>query len=248
MRLKGRHVLVTGAASGIGLAIATRFAAEGARVAMLDRDAAALATQAGRLGLASCVADIADAAQVAAAVAASVAELGGLDGIVNAAGIDLMRPFGDMTAAEWRRVMAVDLDGAFHVCSAALPAMRRAGAGSIVNIASGAGLRPLEHRTAYCTAKAALVMFSKSLAVDLAPDNIRVNAICPGPIDTPMFRTSFEQSPDPDAELRHIMDRYVIKRMGQPEEIANAALFLTSAEAAFITGTAMAVDGGRTFH
>ena len=248
MRLQGRRILVTGAASGIGLAIATRFAAEGARVAMLDRSEAALLTQASRLGLSSVTADVADEAQVGAAIAAAAASLGGLDGVVNAAGIDLMRPFGEMSSAEWRRVMAVDLDGPFHICAAALPFLRAAGAGTVVNIASGAGLRPLEQRTAYCSAKAGLVMFSKALAVDLAADNIRVNAICPGLIDTPMARAGYEQAEDPEAELAKILDRYLLKRVGVPEDIAAAALFLTSADSAYVTGTAMAVDGGRTFH
>ena len=248
MRLQGRRILITGAASGIGLATAARFAAEGAKVAMLDRNEGQLATQSARLGLVAVTADVADEASVQAAVAQAVRDLGGLDGVVNAAGVDLLRPFAETTAADWRRVMAVDIDGPFHICAAALPAMRAAGRGTIVNIASGAGLRPIENRTAYCSAKAALVMFSKALAMDLTADHIRVNAICPGFIDTPMARGSYEQAPDPEAELRKIMDRYVIKRAGQPDDIANAALFLTCDESAYVTGTAMAVDGGRTFH
>lgn len=248
MRLKGRRILVTGAASGIGRAIAAMFIAEGAGVAMLDRDAGRLEAEAVALGAPSFACDVSDEAQVNAAVAAAAQSLGGLDGVVNSAGIDLMRPFGEMSLADWRRIMAVDLDGPFLVCAAALPELRRAGSGTIVNIASGAALRPLEKRTAYCAAKAGLVMFSKTLAVDLAPDQIRVNAICPGIIDTPLFRTSFEQAEDPEAELAKIMDRYLIKRAGVPDDIAAAALFLTSAESAYMTGSAIAVDGGRVFH
>jgi len=250
MRINGRRVLVTGAASGIGQAIATLFVREGARVAMLDRNAADVQAAAAELGDAAVavVADVAQEAQVRSAVASGVEKLGGLDGVVNCAGIDLLRPFGDMTAADWRSIMAVDLDGPFFVCHAALPALRQAGGGTIVNVASGAALRPLEHRTAYCSAKAALVMFSKALAVDLAPDNIRVNAICPGIVETPLFRSSYETAPDPQAELRRIMDRYLIKRPGRAEEIAAAALFLTSAESAYMTGGALAIDGGHTFH
>ena len=248
MRLPQRRILVTGAASGIGLAIATMFRSEGADVAMLDRDAERLAAEAVRLNLPAFPADVADETAVTTAVQAAATALGGLDGIVNSAGIDLLKPFSDMTAPDWRRIMAVDLDGPFFVCAAALPFLRAAGHGTNVNIASGAALRPLEHRTAYCSAKAALVMFSKTLAVDLAPDNIRVNAICPGIIDTPLFRASFETAPNPDAELARIMDRYLIKRAGQPTDIAAAALFLTSTESAYMTGTAIAIDGGRTFH
>jgi len=250
MRIQGRRILVTGAASGIGLAVATLFAQEGARVGMLDRNAAGVQSAATALGAAAfpVVADVAQEAQVRTAVASAVDALGGLDGVVNCAGIDLLQPFAEMTAEDWRAVMAVDLDGPFFVCRAALPALRRAGAASIVNVASAAALRPLEHRTAYCSAKAALVMFSKSLAVDLAADNIRVNAICPGIVDTPLFRGSYEAAPDPEAELRRIMDRYLIKRPGRAEEIAAAALFLTSDESAYMTGAAIAVDGGRSFH
>jgi NAD(P)-dependent dehydrogenase (short-subunit alcohol dehydrogenase family) len=247
MRLAGRRVLITGAASGIGLAIARLFQSEGARVAMLDRDAARLKDTAAD-GAVPLVCDVGDERQVRDAVARAVAGLGGLDGVVNSAGIDLMRPFEAMTSAEWARVMAVDLTGPMLVCHAALPAMKEAGRGTIVNIASGAALRPLEQRTAYCAAKAGLVMLGKTLAVDLAPYHIRVNAICPGIIDTPLFRASWAGAADPEAELARILDRYVIKRPGRPEEIAQAALYLTSDESSFVTGAALAVDGGRTFH
>jgi NAD(P)-dependent dehydrogenase (short-subunit alcohol dehydrogenase family) len=247
VRLAGRRVLVTGAASGIGLATARLFQREGARVAMLDRDGAALTKAAGD-GAAALVCDVAEEGQVRAAVAQAAAALGGLDGVVNSAGIDLMRPFEQMTAAEWARILAVDLTGPMLVCHAALPALRQAGRGTIVNIASGAALRPLEHRTAYCAAKAGLVMFGKALAVDLAADHIRVNAICPGIIDTPLFRSSWTGAADPEAELARILERYVIRRPGEPEEIAQAALYLTGDESSFVTGAALAVDGGRTFH
>jgi NAD(P)-dependent dehydrogenase (short-subunit alcohol dehydrogenase family) len=247
-RLAGRRVLVTGAASGIGLATCRLFQAEGAKVAMLDLDERALARAAESLVSPWRVADVADNAAVTEMVPALAEALGGLDGIVNAAGMDLMKPFAEMSAAEWARVLAVDLTGPAQVCHAALPALERAGRGTIVNIASGAALRPLEHRTAYCAAKAGLVMFSKTLAVDLAALNVRVNAICPGIIDTPMFRASYEDAPDPEAVFAKIMERYVIRRVGEPADIAYAALYLTSDESAYVTGSALAVDGGRTFH
>jgi NAD(P)-dependent dehydrogenase (short-subunit alcohol dehydrogenase family) len=243
VRLAGRRVLVTGAASGIGLAIARLFQREGARVAMLDRDEAALG-KARVDGATALVCDVAEERQVRTAVAQAVSALGGLDGVVNSAGIDLLRPFERMTAEEWGRVMAVDLTGPMLVCHAALPALKQAGRGTIVNIASGAALRPLEQRTAYCAAKAGLVMFGKTLAAD----HIRVNAICPGIIDTPLFRASWTGAADPEAELARILDRYVIKRPGEPDEIAQAALYLTGDESSFVTGAALAVDGGRTFH
>lgn len=247
-RLQGRRVLVTGAASGIGRATARRFAAEGARVALLDRDADGLEAAAREAGGTVVACDLLDAGAVAPAVERAAAALGGLDGVVCAAGVDLRRGIEAMTPEDWARVIGVNLTAPMLVCRAALPAMRAAGGGAIVLISSGAGLRPLPDRTAYCASKAGLVMFGKALAIELAADRIRVNAICPGIIDTPMFRRSWERADDPQAELAMILDRYVIKRAGTPEEIAAAALYLISDEAAYVTGAALAVDGGRTFH
>jgi NAD(P)-dependent dehydrogenase (short-subunit alcohol dehydrogenase family) len=254
MRLQGRRIVITGAASGIGAETARLFRREGAAVGLIDLQAdplqataAALAQEPGA-AIASAVADVADGDAVDAAIATIAAGLGGLDGVVSSAGIDLLRPFGEMTRAEWQRVLDVDLTGPMNVFHAALPSLRRAGGGTIVAISSGAGLRPLEHRTAYCSAKAGLVMLCKAMAMDLSADEIRVNAICPGIIETPLFRTSFERHADPQSELKRILDRYVIKRIGRPDDIAAAALYLTSDESSYVTGSALAVDGGRTFH
>lgn len=247
-QLRGRRVLITGAASGIGRATARRFAAEGARVALLDRDATGLEAAARESGGTPLPCDLLDTAAVAPAVERAAAALGGLDGVVCAAGIDLVRKVEAMSPEDWARVIGVNLTAPMLVCRAALPAMRAAGGGAIVLIASGAGLRPLPDRTAYCASKAGVVMFGKTLAIELAADNIRVNAICPGIVDTPMFRRSWERAADPQAELAVILDRYAIKRIGTPEEIAAAALYLISDEAGYVTGAALAVDGGRTFH
>ena len=252
MRLRGRRIVITGAGSGIGLAIAELFLQQGARIAAIDRDAAALDEARVRFAgighATTLVADVTLEAQVREAIDRAASGLGGLDGVVNAAGIDLQRPFAAMTAEEWNRVLATNLTGPAQVCLAALPAMKQAGGGTIVNIASGAALRPLENRTAYCASKAGLVMLSKALAVDLASFNIRVNAVCPGIIDTPMFRASYENSADPEAEFARIMERFTIKRVGQPTEVAHAVLYLTCDESAYVTGSALAVDGGRAFH
>ena len=194
------------------------------------------------------VADVSDDKRVGEAVGDAAGALGGLDGLVGAAGIDLLKPFGETTLAEWRSVLDINLTGAFNVTSTALPYLRSAGSGTIVHVASGAALRPLEARTAYCASKAGLVMFAKALAVDLAPFEIRVNAICPGIIETPLFRRSLADADDPQAELERVFDRYLIRRVGQPEDIANAALYLSSAESAHVTGTSLSVDGGRSFH
>jgi len=255
MRLAGRRILITGAASGIGRATAFLFRSEGASLGLLDCDAAALAQThhelektAGRGELFDAVADVSDGAAVKRGVEACGQALGGLDGIVASAGIDLVKPFAEMDSLDWEKMMAVNLSGPFHVCKAALPFLKEAGESTIVHIASGAALRPLEARTAYCAAKAGLVMFAKALAIDLAPYNVRVNTICPGIVDTPLFRRSIEAAEDPEAELARVFERYLIKRAGQPKDIANAALFLSSVESAHITGAALAVDGGRTFH
>lgn len=254
MRLAGRRILITGAASGIGRATAVQFRREGAAVALLDRDAPRLAeacreaAQGEGPAATAVVADVTDDARVAEAVREAAEVLGGLDGLVGAAGIDLLKPFCETTLADWRSVLEVNLTGAFTVTSAALPYLRESGHGTIVHVASGAALRPLAARTAYCASKAGLVMLAKTLAVDLAPDGIRVNAICPGIIETPLFRQSIDQADDPEAELERVLDRYLIHRVGRPEDIAYAALYLSCAESAHVTGSALAVDGGRIFH
>ena len=243
MRLEGRRILVTGAGSGIGLAAMHMLQREGARVGAIDLKPMEMTA-----GSIAAVADVSREDEVTDAVEILAKGLGGLDGVVNSAGIDFIRPFSEMASADWHRIMAVNLNGPFHVCKAALPHLKQAGAGTIVNISSAAGLRPLEHRTAYCASKAGLVMFTKTLAADLSADDIRANVICPGIVDTPLFHASFEQAPDPNAELARIKDRYVIKRAARPDEIAAAVVFLSSAESSYITGTALAVDGGRSFH
>jgi len=252
MRLTGRRILVTGAASGIGLAIAELFLREGAKVFAIDRSVAALesagAQLAARGDAAVLAVDVTAESEVGEAMVHAHHRMGGLDGIVNAAGIDLQRSFADMTSTEWDKVLAVNLTGPCLVCRAALPALQESGHGTIVNIASGAALRPLENRTAYCASKAGLVMLTKAMAIDLAPFGIRANAICPGVIDTPMFRASYESAADPRAEFAKIMERFTQKRVGKPEDIAFAALYLTSDESAYVTGSALAVDGGRAFH
>ncbi|HUB14779.1 MAG TPA: SDR family NAD(P)-dependent oxidoreductase [Acetobacteraceae bacterium] len=249
-RVDGRRILVTGAGGGIGFACAERFAREGAGVALLDRDHEAGLRAEARLGAPHVfvAADVTDTASVATAIARSVAALGGLDGVVNAAGIDLDRSLADMADAEWDKVLAVNLTGSMRVCRAAIPHLRRAAAATIVNVASGAGLFPLEGRAAYAASKAGLIMLGKVLARELAGDGIRVNAVCPGAVDTPMLELSWRGRPDPQAARALIESRYALRRIAQPAEIADAILWLSSMESSFVTGIALAVDGGRTFH
>lgn len=248
--IEGRAFFVTGGASGIGLAVARLVQQRGASVCIVDRDGPALARAAGVLGGSACAVacDVADASQVATAVASAVTRLGRLDAVVNAAGVDHMTRLDEITEEDWARTLAVNLTGPMLVCRAAVPHLRRAGGGTIVNIASAAGLVPLAGRSAYCAAKAGVIMFGKALAMELAADNIRVNAVCPGAVDTPLFRTSYEDEPQPDAALQTIRRRYAMQRVARPEELAEAVLYLSSPASSYVTGTAHAVDGGRSYH
>lgn len=255
MRLSRRRVLISGAASGIGLAVAERFVAEGAAVAMVDHDEQQLRTAAQAVGNASAVggrvfwqtADVSDEDAVEVAVEHLAGQLGGLDGLVNAAGVDLAGPLETLSVAAWDRLFAVNLRGPFLLCRAALPRLRMSGDATIVNVSSGAGLQPIAGRSGYCASKAGLVMFGKALAMEAAP-SVRVNSVCPGAIDTPLLRSAYEESNDPEAALQAIRERYLLSRIGEPREVAEAILYLSSKESSFVTGTTIAVDGGRTFH
>jgi len=244
-RMAGRRLLVTGGASGIGLACARLLAREGARVAILDVAAAAAEQAASELNGVALSADVTEEAGLTAAVAGAAQALGGLDGVVNAAGVAMQGRLEDIGLAMWNRVLAVNLTGPFLVCRAAVPFLRQAGKGTIVNIASGQGLRPSGTGCAYAASKGGLVILSKSLAIELAPA-IRVNAVCPGRVDTPMLQPLTAHL---DAAQKEALNQqYALKRMAQPEEIAAAVLFLSSDEGSFVTGSALAVDGGRCFH
>ncbi|WP_372003861.1 SDR family NAD(P)-dependent oxidoreductase [Tistrella mobilis] len=244
---EGRRILITGGASGIGLATARMIAERGGRAAVLDRDRAAL-DRLDITGVTGHAADVAETAGVEAAVAAAADEMGGIDGVVCAAGIDHEEPLARITDAAWARSIGVNLTSPMLVMRAALPHLAAAGAASAVFISSAAGLVPLKGRASYCAAKAGVVMLAKSLAMELADQGVRVNAICPGAIDTPLFRTSWEPKPDPEATLAAIRRRYALERIGTPDEIAAAVLWLLGPEAGYVTGVALAVDGGRSFH
>ena len=247
-RLSGRRVLVTGAAAGIGLACTRRFLAEGAQVAMVDRDAERLSSARDSLAppdrAFAIDFDVSDAGAVREGVAESARRLGGIDSVVNNAGIDMHRPFMEVGASDWNEVMAVNLVGAMEVCRAAMDPLASSGRGVIINIASAAGLRPTPGRIAYCASKAALIMATKALALELAEHGIRANAVCPGPVETELFRQSLGDTVTVD----DVKARRVLGRIGNVDEIAATIAFLISDEAAFITGSALAVDGGRAFH
>jgi NAD(P)-dependent dehydrogenase (short-subunit alcohol dehydrogenase family) len=252
-RLGQRRILITGGASGIGLAIAILFQEEGARVALLDRDEAGLRRAADSLRASGgtpviVVGDVTERASVDRAVGQAVEALDGLDGLLNGAGISLRKSFENTSFEEWREVLSINLDGAFHVTQAALPALKAANGAAIVNIASGSSFRPGPDFSAYCASKGGLMMLSRALAVDLNPYRIRVNAVCPGPILTPMVERSLASAPDQEAAMRAYVDPRLMRRLGEAREVAYAALHLMSDEASYTTGASIAVDGGSSFH
>jgi len=241
-QLRDRVFLITGAAQGIGRAIARLFAYEGAQLALLDRNAGGLRQIASETASLALECDLCEPDSIARVVEFAVARFGRLDGLINAAGVHAAGSVGQTDIGQWRAVMAVNLDAPFLVCRAAEPHLRRSKGATIVNISSGTGLQPFANRSAYATSKGGLITLGKVLAMEFAPD-IRVNTICPGLIDTPMAATLPYHN-----DLGAITQRYALKRIGQPEEVAQAALYLSSPASSYITGVTLAVDGGRTYH
>lgn len=242
-RMRGRRVLITGAGSGIGRATAALMAAEGARIAHLDLTAAALAHVDGARDVAL-AADVADSAQVDAAVEAAAQALGGLDGVVNAAGIFYGRTLAETPDEDWARVMGVHLNGPFHVCRAAIPHLRASGAATVVNFTSVGSLRPRPMLGAYASAKAAVVTMTKILAAEEAPA-IRANVVSPGVIFTPMVASAIGGR---EAAASVTEQRNALRRLGEPEELARAVLYLSCADSSFVTGTLLSVDGGEAYY
>jgi NAD(P)-dependent dehydrogenase (short-subunit alcohol dehydrogenase family) len=245
-RLEGRRILVTGAASGIGRAIAELFRTEGAALALVDRDAAGLQAVAQRLHATPIQLDLTDAAALEPAIETAVKSLGGLDGLVNCAALGAPNSIAETDLALLSKFIAINLTAPYLLCRAALPHLRKHAGATIVNIASGQALLPnTPNNTAYAATKGGLVAFSKALAAEAAPD-VRVNVVCPGVTNTPMIAHLVKGYDNPnDAPW---VKQYAMKRIAEPVEIAQAVLFLTSGESSYVTGTAMAVDGGRTFH
>ena len=244
-RLAGRKVLITGAASGIGLASARLFARHGAKLALFDIDQQGLDAAAAETGGAAFRVDLANPTETAAAVARAADGLEGLDGVVNCAGVALVRPLADISLEDWARTIAINLTAPYVICRAALPWLGKGG--TVVNIASGVGLHPSGRgTTAYSGSKGGLIAFTKALAAELAP-KVRANVVCPGLVKTPMTAFMFEGYEDNPMNAPAVA-HYALKRWAEPPEIANACLFLTSDESSYVTGATLAVDGGRTFH
>ena len=238
--LKGKNVLVTGGASGIGFATATRFLEEKCAVCILDGDREALERAQGDLpDLAAAIrADVSDLGEVEGAVAEAMDAMGSMDVLVNNAGISIRHDFLDITPEEWDRVLGVNLTGVFYVAQAAARHMVARGSGVILNMASSGGTRGYPHYADYCATKGGVLALTQSMALELAPA-VRVNAVSPGYVLTPMQRAEYSE-----AMLDAVNRKIPFGRHAKPEEVAGLFAFLASDDAGFMTGHEYVMDGG----
>ena len=249
MKLADRVALVTGAGTGIGRAIAELFAREGARVALAGRhrepleEVAAAIKQAGGLAIVG-PCDVTKEEEVKALIARVVKALGGLNIVVNNAAYWMAGTAEETSTADWEQMMETNLKGVFLVSKHALPEMRRAGGGVVVNIGSVLGLVGMKRRVAYATSKGGLVAMTRAMALDHAAEKIRVNCICPSLVRTPMGQSSLAYTGDAEAELARRIAGIPLGRAGTPEDVARLALFLASEDSSWMTGAAIPLDGG----
>lgn len=246
--MKGRVALVTGAASGIGAAVAERLCAEGVRLLAFDRDAAALEALAARTGAHALAGDVTRQEQVEQAVAAAAA-LGPLRIVVNAAGVVAADDPQTIADAIWERLLAVNLTGTMRVCRAALPRLRAAGGSAIVNVASVAAFNSTPGSASYAPSKAGVVAFTRNLAYTYGADGVRANCLCPGWTRTAMAEREMGDAAalagtTMEAEFDAMAQRLALRRIARPEEIAACVRFLASDEASFVTGAVLVADGG----
>ena len=245
MRLEGKTALVTGAGSGIGKCIAETYAREGAWVALADVNLEAAKSAALAIGNNAIAVrcDVTKRSDIDAAIKETLSAFGGLDILVNNAGAThVNKPFLEIDEADYDRIFAVNVKGIFQFCQAIVPHYRRQKSGAIINIGSTAGIRPRPGLSAYNATKGAVHLLTKSLAVELAPDNIRVCAIAPVATETPLLPSFLGPA---EGQCEKFVASVPLGRLAKPQDIANAALFLASADADFVTGNIVEVDGGR---
>lgn len=251
MQLAGKVAIVTGAGSGIGKASAELFAEEGAAVVLVDwnREAgeqAAAAIRARGHEAAFCYADVSKSEDVERMVRTAVERYGKLNVLLNNAAVQILSTLAETTEEDWERIQSVNLKGVFLGSRYAIPAMIRSGGGSIINMSSALGLVGDPELAAYGAAKGGILALSKAAAVGYGPQGVRVNCICPGDVRTPMVEDYFNKSPDPEGLLREVCSKYALRRIAEPREIAQVALFLASDASSFMTGSILVVDGGLT--
>ncbi len=250
-RLDGKVALITGVSSGIGKAAAHLFAEQGAAVLGVDLDATtgealAATLQQQTLKFQFFAADLATDAAPAAAVARCRELYGRVDILYNNAGISIVEPFTQVNQASLDRLFSINFLSVFRLCQAVIPGMLQQGSGTIINTASELAIVAQPFFTAYCATKGAVLSFTRSLALEYARDNIRINALCPGPIDTSMLKKEFETESDPDKAREESVASVPLGRLGRPEEIAQVALFLASEAPPLMHGSSVVVDGGKT--
>ena len=246
--LTGKVALITGAGGGIGRAAAIRFAAAGARLGLpdIDRDAlAATAALVPRDATVSVAGDIVDPATIDGLASAAAGRFGRVDALFNNAGMVILKSLLDTTAADFDRLMHVNCLSQLLAMQRVVPEMRKAGGGSVINVSSVGGLVALPNVSAYCPSKSAVLGLTRVAATEFAPD-VRVNAICPGGVSTPMSAAHLDSFDDKEAATKLLTGRQILKRYARPEEIANVAAFLASDEASFMTGAVVPVEAGHT--
>jgi len=251
MKLRGKTALVTGGGRGIGRAIALGLAQEGAQVAVLDilaDNAAAVVREIEATGVKALAlpADLTKRAQVDRAVADTLAQFGQIDILVNNAGWDRMEMFLESEEETWDKIIAINFKGLLYVCKAALPSMVARGQGKVISIASDAGRAGSTGEAVYAGTKGAIIAFSKTLAREMARHKITVNVVCPGLTETPLLQGIREQSPKTEKVIEAVTRAIPLGRVGQPEDIAGAVVYLASPAADFVTGQTLSVSGGLT--
>ena len=248
---KGKAALVTGGTTGIGFSTASMLAEGGASVAIAGRDVDKGKKALERLSsigpqILFIPGDVSMVSDCRRLVKKTMSSLGRLDILVNSAGIFMNGPIDSVTETDFQKIMDINVKGTFFMCQAALPEMRKSRGGAIVNVSSDSGITGNTDAALYCASKGAVTIFTKALAVDVAKDNIRVNCVCPGDIQTPMLEREASASDDPLEYMRDMTRHYPLGRVGKPEEVAGTICFLASEAAPFVVGAAWSIDGGLT--